>query len=400
MKPHFKLFLPVLIFTAGNLSVALLALTQCLGLWPSIGFSSWPSVGLLAVVWLAAGFAYRMVKPPNVAAVPLAERRANPARRGLAMLELTLTLPILLFVMALMVNFGTMCVWKVREHSVARLQVWETRWPRTGATDQRPTYWPASATMSASDTGNVSGMEDRRVEQPVARGPLQGATVDENLLDPTRGLRLGEAEYTHKYPMLSKITKAGTYTIDSKDWLVDDKWQYQRMNLSDTYQRRIPVIYTLAKASTSLVNSYVQSAIAIVRAPFAAQLRPLDNDPDYIYYSSIFHWGGPPDFHPRFPIMCTTDRDLTDKVVENLIKRIQGGREGRRHIPSVAEVMAQSFLGLFERALGAFEAIVKATKPPAPPRLQAFARTQIPPLKAKVAGMQDAQKKIRASSGN
>jgi hypothetical protein len=320
-------------------------------------------------------------------------------RRGLAMLEFVLTLPILLFVMALMVNFGTMCVWKVREHSIARLAVWETRWPRTGATDQRPAYWPASGTMSNSDNGNVSGMDDRRVEQPVVRGPLQGATVDQNLFDPTRGLRLGEAEYTRQYAMLSKISKAGTYTIDSKDSLVDDKWQYQRMGMSDTYQRRIPVIYTLAKASASLVNSYVQSAIAIARAPFAAQLQPLDNDPDYVYYSSIFHWGGPPDFHPRFQIMCTTDRDLTDKAVTNLIKRIQGGREGKRHIPSVAEVMAQAFLGLYERALGAFEAILRATKPPAPPRMQAFARSEIPPLQAKVAGMKQAEKNIRASNG-
>jgi hypothetical protein len=319
-------------------------------------------------------------------------------RRGLAMLELTLTLPILLFVMALMVNFGTMCVWKVREHSVARLAVWETRWPRTGATDERPNYWPASATMNASDSGNVSGMDDARVEQPVARGPLPGATVDENLLDPTRGLRLGEAEYTRQYAMLSKITKAGTYTIDSKDWLVDDKWQYQRMGLSDTYQRRIPVIYTLAKASSSLVNSYVQSVIAIVRAPFAAQLQPLDKDPEWIYYSSIFHWGGPPDFHPKFPIMCTTDRDLTDKVVENLIKRIQGGREGRRHISSVAEVMAQAFLGLYQRALGAFEAILKA-KPPAPPQWQALAQSQIPLLQGKISAIQQAQQSIQASRG-
>ncbi len=310
------------------------------------------------------------------------------------MLELALTLPILLFVMALMINYGTMCVWKVREHSVARLAVWETRWPRSGATDPQPSYWPAAATMGASDQGSVSGMDDRRVDLPVARGPMQGATVDANLLDPTRGLRMGEADYTRQLTLLRKL---GAYTIDAKDWLVDNKWQYQRMGLPDTWERRIPVIYTLAKAPASQVNAYVQSVMAIASAPFAAQLRPLDNDPEFIYYASIFGWGGPPDFQPRFQIMCTTDRTLTDKSVENLIKRIQGGREGRRRIPSVAEVMARAFLGLYERALAAFQAILKAN-PPAPPQMQSLAQSQISSLQAKVAAMQQALRNIEASA--
>jgi hypothetical protein len=319
----------------------------------------------------------------------------RPLRRGLAMLELALTLPILLFVMALMINYGTMCVWKVREHSVARLAVWETRWPRTGATDQRPTYWPAPATADVSDQGNVSGMDDRRVDLPVARGPMKGATVDANLLDPTRGLRMGDANYTRQLTLLRKL---GAYTIDAKDWLIDDKWQYQRMGLPDTVERRIPVIYTLAKAPASLVNSYVQSVVAVARAPFASQLQPLDNDPEFIYYGSIFGWGGPPDFHPRFQIMCTTDRALTDKSVENLIKRIQGGREGRRRIPSVAEVIAQAFLSLYERALTAFEAVLKS-KPPATPQMQVLAQSQIRLLQSKIGAMQQGIKNIQANSG-
>jgi hypothetical protein len=314
-------------------------------------------------------------------------------RRGLAMLELALTLPILLFVMALMINYGTMCVWKVREHSVARLAAWETRWPRTGATDPQPSYWPAAATMGASDQGNVSGMDDRRVDLPVARGPLKGATVDANLLDPTRGLHMGEADYTRHLALLRKL---GDYTIDAKDWLIDDKWQYQRTNLPDNWERRIPVIYSLAKAPASLVNAYVQSVLAIAQAPFAAQLRPLDNDPEFIYYASIFGWGGPPDFQPRFQIMCTTDRTLTDASVKNLIDRIQGNR--RRHIPSVAEVMAQAFLALYQRALAAFQAILTAN-PPAPPQSQALAQSQIPSLQGKIGALKQGLQNIQANSG-
>jgi hypothetical protein len=246
--------------------------------------------------------------------------------------------------------------------------------------------------MIVSDQGNVSGMDDQRVNLPVVRGPMKGATVDANLLDPTRGLRMGEAEYTRHLTLLRKL---GDYTIDAKDWLIDDKWQYQRMGLDSTVQRRIPVIYTLAKASTSLVNAYVQSVVAIANAPFAAQLAPLDKDPEYIYYASLFGWGGPPDFHPRFQVMCTTDRTLTDKSVQNLIDRIQGNR--RRHIPSVAEVMARALLGLYERALATFQAILKAN-PPAPPQMQALANSQIPILQGKIQALQQALQAIERNS--
>jgi hypothetical protein len=311
------------------------------------------------------------------------------------MLELALALPILLFVMALMINCGAMCSWKVREQSAARLAVWQTRWPRTGDTDPRPSYWPAAATMIASDQGDVPGMDDSRVNLPVARGPLPHTTVDSNLLDPTRGLREGEADYTRPYVLLRKL---GPYTIKAQNWLIDDKWQYQRMDLPDNYERRIPVIYTLAKAPAALVSSYVQAVEAIAQAAFAAQLRPLDNDPDYLYYQSEFGWGGPPDFQPRAQNMCTTDRTLTDRSVKQLIDRIQGGREGKRRIPSVAEVMAQSFMGLYQRALSAFEAALKAN-PPAPPQMRAAAQSQIPWLKAQISALRQAMQAIQASGG-
>ena len=102
--------------------------------------------------------------------------------------------------MALIVNYGMIAAWKVRENSVARLAVWESRWPRSGATDPRPSYWPATATMESSDQGNVPGMDDSHVDLPVARGPLPAATVNSELLDPTRGLHEGSAELTRPYP--------------------------------------------------------------------------------------------------------------------------------------------------------------------------------------------------------
>ena len=86
------------------------------------------------------------------------------------MIELVLALPFLLFIMALIINAGTVGAWKVREQSITRLAVWETRWPRSG-NDPTPSYWPSGGTSGASDQGNVSGMDDGSVDLPVARGP-------------------------------------------------------------------------------------------------------------------------------------------------------------------------------------------------------------------------------------
>ncbi len=318
-------------------------------------------------------------------------------RRGLAMLELTLALPVLLFIMALIIDYGTIAAWKVRENSVARLAVWETRWPRTGSTDPKPAYWwPAAATMESSDQGTVAGMDDSRVDLPVARGPLSGATVNSSLLDPTQGLREGSAELTRTYPLLAKM---GSYTITARTWLIDNKWQYQRMGMGSNLQRRIPVLYALAEAPASLVNSYVQSGLAISRGSLQLAQAPLDNDPDFIYYGALFGWGGARDFHPRFQQMCTTDRGLTAKSAQRLIDQIQGKQTRRERISSVAEVMAGSFLGLYQGALGQFQAILKQKNPSAPPQWRALAESQIPELRAKIQALQLFLRMSQGSSG-
>jgi hypothetical protein len=366
----------------------------------------------IATLWSAGACCrFRAVKRPVLAGEQQGRRRAvrlcrtsrltetecsdkSPHPKGLAMLELVLALPILLFIMALIINYGTVAAWKVRGNSVARLAAWEARWPRSGATDPRPRYWPAAASMGSPDQGNVAGMDDSRVELPVARGPLPSAQVNSELFDPTRGLRQGSASLTRDYPLLHKL---GTYTLRADTWLIDDKWQYPRTGLGNNWQRRIPVLYALAEAPASLVNAYVQSVLAIAHAPFAAQLRPLDNDPDFIYYGMLFGWGGPPDFYPRVQSICTTDRSLADRSVANLIDRIQG--KTRPRIPSVAEVMAHSFLSLYQRALAAFQAILKQQNPPAPATMVALAQSQIPELQAKISILTKFLQTLRASRG-
>ena len=287
------------------------------------------------------------------------------------MLELVLALPLLLFIMALIINYGTVSAWKVRANSVARLAVWEARWPRTGDSDPRPSYWPAPATIENSDQGNVAGMDDSRVDLPVARGPMPGTTVNSEVLDPTSGLREGSAVLTRNYPLLRKL---GTYTLTGQTWLIDNKWQYQRMGMGGNWQRRIPVLYALAEGPASQVTSYIQSVMAIANATFQAQLAPLSNDPDFIYYGSLFGWGGAPNFYPQIQQMCTTDHKLTDKAVNNLIGQVS----------RLPKSMGQSFRGEYQRALAAFQGWLNATNPPSSPQNIALAQSQIPQLQTNI----------------
>ena len=182
-------------------------------------------------------------------------------RRGLAMLELTLALPILLFIMALIINYGTIAAWKVREHSVARLAVWETRWPRTG-----PPI-PARVTGPPRHRWNLP---TRARWQPWTTAASicrwRAVRCPRRTSIPTCSIRPADCararrSLTRKYPLLGKM---GTYTIEAQTWLIDDKWQYQRMGMGDNCQRRIPVLYALAEAPASLVNAYVQSVMAII----------------------------------------------------------------------------------------------------------------------------------------
>ncbi|NQU26477.1 MAG: hypothetical protein HQ567_34760 [Candidatus Nealsonbacteria bacterium] len=291
-----------------------------------------------------------------------------------------MALPLLLFVMALMINFGTVACWKVRALSVGRNAVWSTRWPRTGNSDPRPRYWPESADVSAAGAGNVPELDDPRIDQPVARGPQLplGTTVNADLLDPTRGLRRGEARITRDFPLLAKM---GPYDLDMQTHILDDKWQYQRMGLSSNAVRRIPVIYALAKAPQGLANAYVQAVIALLNAPFRPQLTPLDNDDEFDYYRRLLgRGGGAPDFHPRLRSFSTLDMEVAMARVQDLIDRIQGrdagGPDGSR-VPSVAEVMSRAFIGLYRSVIRHFEALMEAN-----PRLNYHG--QIGQLEAKI----------------
>ena len=305
--------------------------------------------------------------------------------RGLSTLEMVLCLPILLFVMALMINFGTVASWKIRGLSVSRHAAWGSRAGRSGSSYPRPQYWPATAHIGVGG-GSVPELATARIDHPVVRGPLPyGTIVNENLFDPTRGLRRGTAGLDRRFPMLAKM---GEYHLRSSDPLLDNKWEFQRMGLSSNRQRRIPAIYELARTNPAFVNAYIQAVVAILQAPFREDLRPLDRDDEFIAYAIRFGWGsGAPDFHPRLSRFCGLSHEVAGERVEQLIDRIRGRldpeEDGARRIPPVAETMARAFVRLYERVIRQVQDMISADPPP-PPGETAAMQGEIAELQAKI----------------
>ena len=147
--------------------------------------------------------------------------------RGLSALEMVLALPMLLFVMALMINYGTVASWKVRADVTSRYAVWASRSPRNGLQFPQPVDWPLPATLGAGGDANDAATDDPRVNLPIARGPTlpDGTTVNTTLLYPTRGFRVGTSSLQRAFPVLPKL---GSYTLDSRTHMLDDKWQFWR----------------------------------------------------------------------------------------------------------------------------------------------------------------------------
>ena len=107
-------------------------------------------------------------------------------RHGLAPLELVLSLPLILFVMALIINFGVLACWKVRAATVARQAVWRQRFDRKGQTDPLPTGWPnvqpPSDTVPAANPPSTSEgaplFQDPFPPQQYPVGPAPDSPLD------------------------------------------------------------------------------------------------------------------------------------------------------------------------------------------------------------------------------
>ena len=260
-------------------------------------------------------------------------------RRGLAPLELVLALPLLLFIMALMANFGTYACWKIRGLSAARAAVWGNRWPRSTAGNPQLAYWLPPPPRRPVRPICPPRWTIRAWTRLLVRGPVPNAQVNSTLLDPDRGFMQSTAGLTRNWPMMSKWP---AYHLQAATCLVDDDWQYNsptmnnpisNVQLTRNLQPRIPILYTLPEAPASLSNAYIQAIVAIINSPTQQQLAALN----------------PFSFHTTLTQFCSPDRADAQQPVQNLIDNIQG--KTRPHVAGIAETMATNYIANFKQQL-------------------------------------------------
>ncbi len=330
-------------------------------------------------------------------------------RRGLSTLEMVMSLPILLFVMALMVNYGTVASWKVRGLSVARHVLWSQREGHAGSGYSATQYWPqgylrtSPPAVSQGSRGwsvtSLNGIEQTDgANLPVARGPMVGDgvpppaqpfIVNQDLLDPARGMREGNSIVARGFPLLQRL---GQYTLRSATQLLDGPWTFPALGARDNDDFRAPLLYTVPTTPDPMyAQNYIQAVVKIYYAPFQAALWPLDKDDEFRYWKQRFPQvpkiqGRSHDFIGRFASLgpfCDLDATGTQNLVDNLVDRIQG-TNGQT---SVAENMRQEFKGFFEDVKKELEDELNATPPP-PPDVQAKLKQEIQDLEAEIALLQ------------
>jgi hypothetical protein len=303
-----------------------------------------------------------------------------------------MVLPIMLLVMALMVNFGAVASWKIRGLSVARYELWSHRFqhdgPQPNGPYPRPAYWPTSdgsttVNLGAGGGGPVAALDDPRINQPVVRGPTVGDFgVDSDVLDPTVGMQTGSADLQRPFAMLKRM---GTYHLRAEERAFSQNcWQYETKGLHWNTERRIPYLYVLPRTGKELglAMRYINAAVAIFYAPFQRDLWPLDTDEEFIMYNYRFGWGrGAPDFHPRLAGFCDTQEDQVRTSVDDLVNRIQGNKD--RRIPSVADRMTQAFIRLYRRVIAALNQQLNSVPPPSPGEIASI-KQEIAQLEQKI----------------
>ena len=242
-----------------------------------------------------------------------------------------------------------------------------------------------------------------RVDLPVVRGPLpSGFEVNERLLDPTRGLRRGNAYRQDDYPLLPDM---GPYDFTAGHRFLDDKWQYQRTDwpeegarLPVNAWRRIPVIYRLPQASPALVSAYMAAANAILRSPSRAALGPLETwkDDEYIAYSLRFGWPlTRQDFHPQLQRFCSLDPETAGERAQSVVDRVQGrGRRGDPFwIPGVAWELTRAQIALYRRVIRELTSRISAVPPPSAAEIAGMT-AEIADLEGKIEALQEYQTRL------
>jgi hypothetical protein len=305
----------------------------------------------------------------------ITQLRHRTRRSGLAPVELVLSIPLILMVMALSVIVGNAACWKIRAAVVARNEIWSTRKPRSDTpADPWPAGWPQSASMNHSGSRPLSDLNSSAFQNPLVHGPLPNVTVDSRLLDPTLSVRVGSDYIQRTPPMLARL---GDYSFNVEHPLLDGTWAYWQTGQYNNDSRRMPSLYPNTPPQNSGEKAaYDQAYQAIANAPFRSDLAVLDRDEELRAY-----YGNYSNFHPGISF-CSLDPTL---VREKYIVS-QNGLLAR--IANVPKTITNRFLTMYRSQLAALKSALQSAQQsgsPPPPGIQG----QIDALEQKVQTLQD-----------
>lgn len=301
-------------------------------------------------------------------------RGRHHRRPGLAPVELVLWLPVLLMVMALIVNYANMTSWRLRGEVVARDAVWRARWPRSGSVEPRPpgSVWPTDASMGVRSDAPMWSLNHPHINHPVVRGPVlelgdpPHRFLVRPVLDQEVGAVAGTSSIRRRQDLLPGL---GDYRSgEIADRMLTRTWQSAQMGFSNHYRRTL-VLYELPQTSPALPQAYVRSVLDLLGIPHFAALSVLDRDFDWsVYYGSY------PNFYPRIsPNYGETDPSVVyDRSVKPKVDRIdEDGEVVFGEISLLPRRMTDAYLRMYEavkREIEELERELSEIPPPDPTR--------------------------------
>lgn len=264
---------------------------------------------------------------------------ARHARRGLAPLELVLSLPVLLFVMGLMILIGWAGAFKVRTQIHSREAAWRSIWranPRSDAQAMpNPSSFPPPAQMSV-DRSYEPCIRVPLVElalydsHQVARGPMlldpqtgRGLRVDRDILDVRRGMITGRAVVDRGFPLLGQMPPGG-YRHEVDFPVLDNRWQFWQMGLSSNNSRRSLRLYPdLAghwQSVTAIHTAQFRQLAGLLRdGPSRRPMDLFDRDRELANF-----YGGFRNYYPPRSSARTNDPGQLSGIASRRIQKIQG----------------------------------------------------------------------------
>ncbi|MBS0205311.1 MAG: pilus assembly protein [Planctomycetes bacterium] len=295
----------------------------------------------------------------------VAGRPALHRRAGLAPLEFTLAAPMLVIMMALMINFGVAGAWKVRTQAATRYAAWRTVNERTGESNPPPPYWSTTAPLTTgggNDLPTSSQLWDSQQELlcPCIRGQQLTAPNAQNSVNVPGRLEMdgfvleGHAILDKPLPLLRTALPGGRFRFNLKQDVFDNQWQFYSLGIPWNDHIRATIWWDIGHSDLASMDSAIDSNKQLLDAnlnrlqtsPTHDDLYPLDNDDEHARYYST----QAPDFYPRLGGGCESD---PMKVYMSLVSRLdQNGRPSQgsilHRIDRLPCTMSQNFTSMYK----------------------------------------------------